>query len=136
MPERIEPALRAFISDNIASVAQLELVLLLHGSAGQRFTAAEAARALALSPEMTERLLELLCRQGIAAATADAPSRYRYAPKSAELDGRIAELSELYRQRRVTVIQLIYSEPIDKLKSFADAFRFQQDKTDNEEKLD
>jgi hypothetical protein len=43
----------------------------------------------------------------------------------------IDQLAVLYQQRRFSLVQLIYARPIDKLQSFADAFRFRKGKEDN-----
>jgi len=131
MPDQIDPGVRAFIAEQIQSVAQLELILLLHGNPSQLWSAADAARSFGLSPEMTLDLLRGLCRQGFAAATDDAEPRFRFAPKSAEFQHLVDQLAILYQQRRVRLVQMIYSRPIDKLQGFADAFRFRKGKEDN-----
>ena len=128
MSDEIDAGIRTFIAENIGSVAQLELLLLLHGKPDERFLATDVAKVFALAPNITDGLLASLCRQGFAAATADATPAYYYAPSSAEIDERLGELAELYRQRRVSLIQLIYSQPVDKLQIFADAFRFRKGK--------
>ena len=48
----------------------------------------------------------------------------RYGPEP--IDDRSA-LDRAYAERRVTVINLIFSKPIDKLRSFADAFRIKKE---------
>jgi hypothetical protein len=131
MSDEIDSDIRTFIAENIGSVAQLELVLLLHAKPDQRFVAGDVAKMFALAPEITDGLLASLCRQGFAAATADPTPAYYYAPHSVEIDRRVADLAELYRQRRVSLIQLIYSQPVDKLRIFADAFRFRKGKEGN-----
>jgi hypothetical protein len=54
------------------------------------------------------------------------PPTYRYAPPP-ELHRSIAGLVETYRERRVSVINLVYSRPSDAIRSFADAFRLRKD---------
>jgi hypothetical protein len=53
---------------------------------------------------------------------------YGYAPRSAELDAAVQGLAREYALRRVTVIGLIFSNPVDKIRSFADAFRIRKDR--------
>ena len=57
----------------------------------------------------------------------DQEPRYRYEPKSKELESAVDEVSKLYQQRRVTIINLIYSKPVDHVRSFADAFKFKKE---------
>jgi hypothetical protein len=44
------------------------------------------------------------------------------------LDAAVAQLAKDYAERRVSVITLIFSKPVDKLRTFADAFRLRKDK--------
>ena len=125
-PDEIQPELRAFVVDRIHSVAQLELLLLLRSDASKPWTAAEAGRSLYISPEMAAGLLGAMQRQNLLVCDASA-TNFRYGPPDQQVDRRVGELAELYAARRVTVITLIYTEPVDKLQRFADAFRFSRD---------
>ena len=70
---------------------------------------------------------ELVAR-GLAAPATDAPDAFRYAPIPPALDATLVQLAKDYAERRVTVITLIFSKPVDKLRTFADAFRLRKDK--------
>jgi hypothetical protein len=54
-------------------------------------------------------------------------SLYRFAPGSAKLEQAVRDLAAAYATRRVTIISLIFAKPTDKLKSFAEAFRFRRE---------
>jgi hypothetical protein len=128
--EGIPQEVRAFIADQIDSVLQLELLLLLHKKRDRDFGAAEVVAELRIDPTWAAAQLEDFCARGILTC-AEAPSRrYRYAPKSPEIDGAITKLDQTYTDRRVSVISLIFSKPTDKLRSFADAFRVRKEKND------
>jgi hypothetical protein len=43
------------------------------------------------------------------------------------MDRAIAGLAQAYTDRRVSVITLIFSKPVDKLRSFTDAFKLRRD---------
>jgi hypothetical protein len=131
MSDEIDLGVRAFIAEHIQSVAQLELILLLHSNPHQPWSAADAAREFGLSPEMTLGLLRGLCQQGFASASDETDPQFRFAPKSTEIQRLVDQVATLYQQRRVTLVQLIYSRPVDKLQSFADAFRFRKGKEEN-----
>ena len=131
MSDEFDLGVRTFIAEHIQSVAQLELILLLHAHPMQPWSAADAARKFGLSPEMTLSLLRGLCQEGFAIATNDDEPQFRFAPKSTEFQNSVDQLAILYQQRRVSLVQLIYARPVDKLQRFADAFRFRKGKEDN-----
>jgi hypothetical protein len=62
--------------------------------------------------------LEDLASRGFVTKTGE--SGYRYAP--GRFDGPVNELADVYRTRRTSVIQAIFSGPSDAVRSFADAF--------------
>jgi hypothetical protein len=125
----ISQEVRALIVDRIDSVVQLELLLLLQASAGRAWTAAEVAQQLRIEPSWALGQLGELVSRGLAApAGPDAPESFLYAPAPPALDATVAQLVKDYAERRVTVITMIFSKPVDKLRTFADAFRFRKDK--------
>jgi len=66
--------------------------------------------------------------RGLATPAGDAPDAVRYAPAPPALDATVVQLARDYAERRVTVITMIFSKPVDKLRTFADAFRFRKDR--------
>lgn len=131
MSEEISSPVRAFVAAHIHSVAQLELILLLAREPERHWTAAEAARIFALSPDMTRQLLSELGNHGLVAAASKGETTYCYAPRTTDFDQIVQQLASLYQERRVTLIQLIYAPPLDKLQSFADAFDLRKKKEDD-----
>jgi hypothetical protein len=124
--EEIPAQLKLFLEERIHSVAQLELLLLLRGDPAKAWTLDEASRALAVPAEMAASQLGELQVAGLLSAAASPPT-FRYQPRSGELDQLVASLAQLYQERRVSVITLIYSKPVDKVRTFADAFRLRKD---------
>ena len=47
--------------------------------------------------------------------------------RHAEIDHVIEMLAETYRDRRLAVTNEIYSKPLDKVKTFAEAFRLRKE---------
>jgi hypothetical protein len=127
--EDITPQVRAFIADHIESVMQLEVLLLLSGRPDRPWTAAEAAQEMRIEAGWVEAQLKSMLVKGLL-ETAGAPSQYRYAPRTPELAKAVADLAKAYADRRVSVISLIFSHPLDKIRSFADAFRLRKDPSD------
>jgi hypothetical protein len=125
---QLSDALQQFIIKYISSVDQLEILLLLRQDSAREWTAAETARSLFTQPEAVEARMAELAAQGLLAQkkTGDL-IKYQYSPRSAELDRLVTDLAHDYPKYRVSIINLIFSKPIDKIRTFADAFRFTKD---------
>ncbi len=128
MPENIRADLRDFIVNELSSIAQLELLLLLHQDARKDWNAEGAARALYTATAATAALLEGFRARGFVSVSESTPPRYQFASRTGEQQQLVSDLAELYQARRVTVINLIYAGPEQKLRSFAEAFRLRKRK--------
>ena len=131
----IPQEVKAFIAEHIDSVMQLEVLLLLHKSPQQSFNASDLARELRIDPAWAQNQLADLTARGLLVqptATPDGGSepQYRYQARTPELHRAVTGLAQEYADRRVTVISLIFSKPVDKIRSFADAFRIRKDRSD------
>jgi hypothetical protein len=126
MNEDFPADIKQFIADTIDSVAQLEVLLLLRSEPSKVWTAQEAGKALYSAADVTALLMADLHAKRLLAAGGQ--NGYIYRPERPELASSVDQLAELYRQRRVAVITAIYTKPIDKIRSFADAFRLRKDK--------
>jgi hypothetical protein len=131
MPDDIRADLRDFIVNEIGSIAQLELLLLLHKDSSREWTVEAAARELYTGAEAMATLLEGFRNRGYVVTSESSPVAYRFAPTDAAVAPLVTDLARLYQERRVTVINLIYAGPMHKLQSFADAFRLRKPKTEN-----
>ena len=128
MTEEFPADVRQFLAEHIDSVAQLEVLLLLKGDRERQWSADEVGKAVYSAPEMVAQLLSELQRHGLVAAGEGGEPSYRYWPVTPQLDEQAGRLEEAYRDRRVAVITAIYSQPVDKVRTFADAFRLRKDK--------
>ncbi|HEX8824780.1 MAG TPA: hypothetical protein VF794_32975 [Archangium sp.] len=118
---------RRLIGDHIESVEQLEILLLLYQHRGRVWTAETVARELRIAPISAGERMDDLVHSAIVARGQGSPVEYRYAPESQKLDVAVAGLATAYSERRVTVINFIFSKPVDKIRTFADAFRLRKD---------
>jgi hypothetical protein len=130
MSNALPADVQQFLSEHVQSIAQLELLLLLRRHPEKSWSLDEAAKELYTSARMTEPLLEILRVIGLVSSGNDSERRYQYAPKTAELDKLVSDLALLYAERRVTIINAIYSGPLRKLHNFADSFRFRDKEKD------
>jgi hypothetical protein len=117
--------LKQFIAQHVESLAQLEALLILRQDSQQRWKSPDLAQRLYITPDMCEGILANLSRQGF--VERDGDGGYRYHPTSSEEDRVLADLAIVYQQRRVAVITEIYSKPVNKVQTFADAFRLRRE---------
>jgi hypothetical protein len=132
--EAIPSEVRALIAEHIDSVAQLEALLLIQATsgAGGAWDAERLGRELRINRDWAASQLQHLCAHGL--LNCDKPPHYTYAPRTPELARAVEGLAQAYAERRVSVIGLIFSKPMDKLRSFADAFRLRRDPPPESEK--
>jgi hypothetical protein len=124
MSDDFPAELKQFIAQHVESLAQLEALLILRQDPLARWQATELAKRLYITPEMCEAILANLRQHGFAELAAEG---YYYQAKSAEADRTLADLCTMYQQRRVAVITEIYSKPVSKVQTFADAFRLRRE---------
>ena len=117
-----------FLHQHIDSVEQLEVLLLLRRSPERGWTSDEVASTVYSHPTSVVRRLALLLGQGLLRETE--AGCYQYAPRTAELHAAVTHLDEMYRERRVAVITLIASKPVQNVRAFSDAFRIRRKKED------
>ncbi len=143
MQEGLSQPVRQLIIERVDSVVQLEVLLLLVNHPEDRWTAAAVSQQLRIDANWAAGELATLAARGLAAPVTDisAPAdgaagvaagaaAYRFAPATPELGRAVAELSQAYADRRVTVVTFIFSKPLDKIQTFADAFRLRKGKGD------
>jgi hypothetical protein len=119
----LQPTLLSFIRSSIRSVWALELLLLLRRQAPRAMTIEEMARELRGTETLVLKCLPHLEAAGLVASDAEG---FRFAPASPALQELTALLEKDYRERPVAVIDAIVSAPSDRIKDFADAFRFKE----------
>jgi integrase len=127
MPDDIPPELKQFVEQYIESVPQLEALLFLRNEPQREWTAAEIAKTLYLPEGVAGTLLADFVRRGVATLIPPSKDRYAYRTRDDETDRLIGQLQQAYHDRRVAVISLIYSKPLNKVQTFADAFRFSKE---------
>ncbi|RYZ84648.1 MAG: MarR family transcriptional regulator [Proteobacteria bacterium] len=113
-----------FLFHSIDSVEQLEVLLWLFQSEGQKVTAEELSQTLRSSPNSVQQRLNGLLRNSLVIverADADAPEHFYF---NAESPSKkiVYQLIEVYKTHRYRVLEIIFS-PLKKSRHFADAFR-------------
>ncbi len=115
----IAEPVRQLIARHIVSIEQLEILLLLREHRARSWTPAQVNDRIQSSLLSVTARLDDLAGRGLLYRESD---QYRY-DASAELEAVVAVLARDYRERRYSVIDLIFSKGNDRLKVFADAFK-------------
>ncbi len=128
MAEQISPEVKRFIHSTINSVEQLEVLLFLMSNEEREWSAEEIGERIRSTPESVAPKLEELCAARLVSVRREGRDCYRYAPHSDALAKEVAEsLDKAYKEGKDTIIQLIFSRPMDNIRIFADAFRIRRD---------
>jgi hypothetical protein len=128
MADRLPEPVRRLL-DRIDSVAQLEVLLLLHRTAPDEWTARQLGDELRLEPAWAAEQLEFLRERGMLGEVEH--GTYRFRPDTPELAKAVEALAAHYADRRVAVIALLYSKPTDRIRVFADAFRIRREEDED-----
>lgn len=99
----------------------------LYEASGEPLTSMELERGARLGPQTVARCAQELVNARLVSHD-PASSSYRYAPPNIDR-ATVDELSALYHQRPVTLVKLVYAQPPNPVKSFADAFRLRDDES-------
>ncbi len=114
--------LEQFIAANIHTVEEVEILTLLVRSPETFWSADAIAQHLGLKPDLVGARCRDLERRGLLKSGESGPV-FRFAPISDETRDMVNELVTAYRDRRISVINAIYSANLTRLRSFADAFK-------------
>jgi hypothetical protein len=117
----ISTEIRQFIFNNIDSVEQLEVLILLRRSPAREWTAREISNELRSLPQSVELRLAALYAIGLVATSEGTPTIYRYGGENEATNSLIDALINEYKLRPQRVMELIFS-PLKKARHFADAF--------------
>lgn len=125
MSSGIPAAVERFIQENIPSVEQLEILLLLAQSPDKEWSAADISREIYRQPESVAMRLEALRDRGLLSVRQDKQLLYRYSA-GAQQQEIVNNLDRAYQERKDAVIRLIFSRPANSLRAFSDAFRIRR----------
>ena len=117
-----------FVMNFIHSVYELEILMMLRDHRDKEWTALAVSQALLIQESAVEVKLQILCTTGLLLhRSAYGKELYCYKPRTAELEHTASELAHTYLHYRIRVINLIASQPVDKIRTFADAFKIRKD---------
>ena len=110
------------IGKAVDSIEAAEILLLLRRSPDTFWTGEAVSHRAGISEHLADAKLGALAAAGLLERGAHTAS-YRYAPADDRLRATCDELAVAYAERRVSVINAIYTANIVRLRAFANAFR-------------
>jgi hypothetical protein len=123
----IPDSVARFLAAHVRSLEQLEILLLLAGQPSKEWSGDEVYDVIRSSQGSVRERLGELRNQGLLLANSHGTA-FRFAPSSVEIAATVESLAQLYKERRVKIVEMIYAPPAEPLKGFADAFRFKKEK--------
>lgn len=129
-PIDISDDVKKFVIQQIESVGQLEILLLLAQTHTREWTSRAVSQELRSNDAFVEsHLNEFVARGLLMAEDAAGERRFRFDPERAAQAAVIQQLSSEYLTFRLRIIELIYSKPTERMQRLADAFRIRKDDT-------
>lgn len=127
MNQHISPAVRDFINLHIESFDSLEVLLLLFDQRDKEWTLAAVSKALALNePAVESRLVDLKTAGTVQLRLVDGQKLYRFFPASADTARVVEDLARSYTTYPVRIVNLIFTRPISKVRTFPEALKKRQ----------
>lgn len=124
MENALPKDIQNFLSECIETVSQLELLFIFFENQNTVWNAESISRELRTHVAMASKQMEILSHKKILKKN---DQEFSYSPQSPKLHESIVKLYELYHERPVSIVTFIFTKPEDKLKGFADAFKFKKD---------
>ena len=124
-PSSMDGGLAEFVREHMRSVWAVELLLMLRRDPARCWPPEALVAELRASTNLVTNILAGFEKSGL--AVRDDEGCWRYAPAGAVLDELARRLETAYRERPVSIINLI-ARPPDPIQGLADAFKWRGDK--------
>lgn len=117
-----------FIDENIESIDQLEILRILSEDRQREWREAELASEVQAKVPAVHTAISAMQSRGLLAVTTDGLGiACRCGPQTPELEALVNRLLQVYKERPVTMIKVVYERAKDPLRAFADAFRIRKE---------
>jgi hypothetical protein len=121
----IPSEVRQFLAENIRSIEQLEVLLLLSASAERKWTSAEVYHSVLTNERSISQTLEMLSERGLIARTTD--DAYQLSILPDQTKALVTRLAQLYKERPARIIHALYAASESEVDAFAQAFKIRKD---------
>lgn len=119
--------IKDFLWKYITSIEQFEILLLLFRQASRAWPVDAVVSELGAARPVVEKGLDDLVLYGL---VAQQQGFYRIILSDNQQANLLERLSQFYTDRRVTVINLIFTRHLDRIRAFADSFKLTPKDTD------
>ena len=116
-----------FIVDEIDSVPQLEALLLFWNSRPKSWSCQSMAKALYVSPAVSEDILRNIAHRRLIAEVEGNDGEFALNADSDEKERMLASLDAIYRRELVRISNMIHSKASRAVRDFANAFRLKKE---------
>lgn len=110
-----------FVRQCVDSLETLEILLLLQREPAAHWTPVAIDSHFGMKSGLADKRLKTLLKHGL--VIKNESGGFRFAPKNEELRAGAALLAVAYADRRSNVVNTIFSENLDRLRAFSDAFK-------------
>lgn len=126
--EEIPQEVRDLVRRHVTSGDHLEILMRMFDAGEKAFSVDELRRVTHIAERSVVRCLDELSEAGIVRQVS--PTAWQYGPRTVQEREALDKLAQMYHQRPVTLVRLVYERPSAPLKSFSDAFRLRDTKDD------
>ncbi len=126
--EPLPEATARFLKANIDSVEQLEVLRALAADRNRVWDCRALAGEVQARPQAVARHLDALERRGLITVARGPIPTYRYGANTPELEDAVSRLLQLYNERPVTLIRLVYEHAGGGHKTLADALLLRKER--------
>jgi hypothetical protein len=123
---QIAPAVAAFLAEHVASVEELELLMLLVVSAGRWWDASSTSRELGVPVVRTRAMLDGFATRNLLDIRITEDVRYQFRPGTTDLEQSALALAAAYQRNPAPIVQFIARSAPRSVRDFADAFRIRR----------
>ena len=124
------PSVVAFVTDNVRSLAELQLLIAIIQSGDRWWDASAAARESGLSVQEARRALDYFGAHNLLDIRITGDVRYQYRPGTPALRESAEACAAAFRSRPLDLAQLVTGPSPSNVRDFADAFRVRRKKSD------
>lgn len=121
----LNPEVEQFITRFVRSIGHLEAILFLYQRRGMEFAIHTIASELRTNAEYAKKQLEELAELGLV-KRCSAPDCFVY-ESTPDLNEILETINNNYSRHRMAIINLLYSQPLDRIREFSDAFKIKKD---------
>lgn len=119
----VSAVVQKFLTENVRSVEQLEILLLLRATSEQTWTVKEVYARVLTNETSVYQSLEYLCERQLVTRRND--SSYQFS-RNNNFEAVLEELAALYKEKPTRVLYALYGPQRSDLNAFARAFKIRK----------